>query len=207
MADFSTRDPSQPAFWDERFAAGFTPWDARGVPPAFRRWLESARPGAGVRLLIPGCGSAYEAAALDARGVDVLAIDYSPQAIERARGQLPPPLADRVLRQADFFAFDAAPFDIVYERAFLAALPPRLWPAWAQRCAQLLQPGGALIGLFFIDDAAPEDRRGPPFAIRRAELDRLLTADFDLAQDLEVAPAESLPVFAGRERWQHWRRH
>ncbi len=206
MPEFSTRDPSQPAFWDERFAADFTPWDARGVPPAFRRWLDQTRPGAGARVLIPGCGAAYEAAALDACGVDVLAIDYSPAAIECARGQLPKPLADRVLRLADFFAFDAAPFDWIYERAFLAALPPRLWPAWAHRCAQLLGPGGRLAGFFFIDDAAAEPRRGPPFAIRRAELDRLLAADFDLAQDVEVPAAESTAVFAGRERWLQWRR-
>lgn len=205
MTDFSSRDPSQPAFWDERFAAGFTPWEAAGDPPAFLRWLDAASL-AGARVLIPGCGSAHEAATLDARGADVLAIDYSPEAIERARSRLAPALAERVLRLADFFAFEAAPFDWIYERAFLAALPPRLWPAWAQRCAQLLKPGGGVAGLFFIDDAAAEPRRGPPFAIRRAELDRLLGADFDLALDIEVPPAESAAVFAGRERWMAWHR-
>ena len=206
MADFVTRDPTQPAFWDERFAADFTPWDARGAPPAFLRWLEAAGLGAGARVLIPGCGAAYEAAALDARGAEVLAIDYSPEAIERARGQLPQALAGRVLRQADFFTFDTAPFNWIYERAFLAALPPGLWQRWAQRCAQLLQPGGAIAGFFFVDDAAADPRRGPPFAITSAELQRLLADAFDQVQDLPVPAAESLPVFAGRERWLQWRR-
>lgn len=205
MAEFSTRDPSQPTFWDERFAAGFTPWEAQGVPPAFSRWLAAAGPGAGSRVLIPGCGSALEVAALAARGCTVLAIDYSAAAIERARQALGEPLADR-LQLADFFAFESAPFDIVYERAFLAALPPRLWAAWADRCAQLLRPAGLLVGFFFVDEAAAGPRRGPPFAVTSAELRGLLGGRFDLVADAPVEAAESAPVFAGRERWQQWRR-
>jgi SAM-dependent methyltransferase len=205
MAEFRARDPSQPAFWDERFAAGFTPWDARGVPPAFARWLAGAGLCAGTRVLLPGCGAAYEVAALATRGCDVLAIDYSALATERAREALGADFGTRV-RQADFFAFDAAPFDWIYERAFLAALPPRLWAAWAQRCAQLLRPGGSMAGFFFVDEAAAEPRRGPPFAATSAELHRLLGSSFDLVSDEAVAPAESTAVFAGRERWQQWRR-
>jgi SAM-dependent methyltransferase len=206
MADFSTRDPSQAAFWDERFAAGFTPWDACGMPPAFGRWLASAvGPAAGARVLIPGCGAAYEVEALAARGCEVLAVDYSAEAIERARETLGTELGRRVM-QADFFTFDAAPFDWIYERAFLAALPPRLWTVWGQRCAQLLRQGGSMAGFFFVDEAAAEPRRGPPFPVTSAELRRLLGGSFDLEADAAVTPAESAAVFAGRERWQHWRR-
>lgn len=205
MAEFSTRDPSQPAFWDERFAAGFTPWEARGVPPALAHWLEASGPAAGARVLVPGCGAAYEVAALAAQGCDVTAIDYSAAAVERARAALGRQFAGRVVL-ADFFAFEAPPFDWIYERAFLAALPPRLWASWAQGCARLLRPGGGLVGLFFIDDAAPEPRRGPPFAVTAAELRGLLDGEFEAMEDRAVAAAESAPVFAGRERWQQWRR-
>src|ERR1700752_4337002 len=103
MAEFSTRDPSSPEFWNERFAASFTPWDQGGVPPALRRFV--ARERAGRRVLIPGCGSAYEAAWLDELGFEVTAIDYAQAALERGRAVLPPQVAERVLRQADFFAF------------------------------------------------------------------------------------------------------
>jgi protein-L-isoaspartate O-methyltransferase len=205
MADFASRDPAQPAFWDERFAAGFMPWEARGAPPAFLRWLDSAALAAGTRVLIPGCGAAYEVAALAARGADVLAVDYSAAAVERARSVLAAEHAVRV-RQADFFAFDAALFDWIYERAFLAALPPRLWERWAERCAELLPPGGVMVGFFFVDDAAGEPRRGPPFAITAAQLRGLLEPAFELVVDAPIDAAESVPVFAGRERWQHWRR-
>lgn len=209
---FATRDPAAADFWDERFAAGFTPWDAGGVPPAFTRWLASVGAGAGRRVLVPGCGSAYEVAALDAAGFAVTAIDYAATAVAQARAVLGAALADRVLRQADFFDFgqDAtgapARFDFIYERAFVAALPPALWPQWAARCAVLLVPGGLLAGLFVIEAAVPAPRRGPPFATTRAELDALLDADFALQQSQPVPAAESLPVFADREQWLAWQR-
>jgi SAM-dependent methyltransferase len=205
VADFASRDPAQAAFWDERFAAGFTPWDANGVPPAFGRWLDSSQPPAGLRVLIPGCGSAYEVAALAARGCDVLAIDYASAAVERARRSLTVEFAHRV-READFFTFEAAPYDLIYERAFLAALPPHLWAEWAQGCARLLRAGGVLAGFFFVDDAAADPRRGPPFAITAVELSGLLARDFTVQQQQAVPAAESLPVFAGRERWMLWQR-
>ena len=99
-----------------------------------------------------------------------------------------------------------APFDWIFERAFLAALPPRLWPAWAARCAQLLRPGGSLAGFFFVDDAAAEPRRGPPFAVTTAEVRGLLGGGFEAVADQPIPAAASAPVFAGRERWQQWRR-
>lgn len=203
---FDTRDPAATAFWDERFAAGFTPWDAGGVPPPFARWLQALGPGRGRRVLVPGCGAAYEVAALDAAGFAVTAIDYAAAAVARARVVLGAALAERVLRQADFFDFDAAPFDFVYERAFLAALPPALWPRWAQRLAQVLAPAGRVAGLFVLEATLPEPRRGPPFVTTSAELHALLAGAFTLVDEAAVAPAESIAVFAGRERWMDWQR-
>jgi len=206
MPEFTTRDPSQAAFWDERFAADFTPWDQGEVPPALMRWLARSPLAAGARVLVPGCGSAYEAALLYAGGFDVLSIDIAEAALARARSVLPADVADRVLRRADFFAFTSAPFDAIYERAFLCALPSRLWPAYAARCAVLLKPGGRATGFFFFDAAPSRPRRGPPFAMARAELDALLAPAFECVEDEAIASGESVAVFAGRERWMVWRR-
>lgn len=206
MSDFKHCDPAAAAFWDERLAAGFTPWDAGGAPPALRRFVETHRERLGPRVLVPACGSAHEADFLDAAGFEVLAIDYSAAALEAARRALPAEVADRVLLHADFFAFDSAPFDWIYERAFLPALPPRLWADWAARCAQLLRPGGWLAGFFVIEDAPPEPRRGPPFAATAAEIDALLRERLTRVEDAPIPSADSIPVFAGRERWQVWQR-
>jgi SAM-dependent methyltransferase len=190
-------DPGGAAFWDARYREAFMPWDAGGVPRSLARFLD-AEP-RGLRVLIPGCGSAYEARDFAARGHDVLAIDFSPLALARARTVLGE--WSRVLRQADFFADDlGAPFDLVYERAFLCALPRTLWPRWSGRVAELLPPGARLAGFFYFGDEA----RGPPFGLAAGEVESLLAPAFDRIADDAVE--DSIPVFAGRERWQVWRR-
>jgi SAM-dependent methyltransferase len=187
-------DSSKPGFWDERYRGGVTPWDAGSVPARLAQWLRS-RP-RGQRVLVPGCGAGYEVQAFADRGDDVLGIDFSEAALERAGN-----LGGRV-RQADFFALDEEPFDLVYERTFLCALPRRRWPEWGARIPTLVRPGGLLAGFFFFDD----NERGPPFGISQGALRALLEPQFALTEDQPVPAAESVPVLAGKERWQVWKR-
>ncbi|KQV33842.1 SAM-dependent methyltransferase [Massilia sp. Root335] len=194
---FASRDPLSPRFWDERFERGFTPWERGGVSLALRRFVANAdRP---LAVLVPGCGSAHELALMCAAGWDAAAIDFSPEAVARARA-LAGPWADRIV-QADFFAYaPPRPLDLIYEQAFLCALPPARRPDVARRWAALLGPGGLLAGYFFFDDAA----KGPPFGMSRGELDALLASAFECVADEAVE--DSIPVFAGKERWMVWRR-
>ncbi len=78
-------DSSRPEFWDVRYAAGDTPWDFHGVPAALKAFLKESEPGS---VLIPGCGAAYEVRAFHKAGWEVIAIDFSPVAVERARSEL-----------------------------------------------------------------------------------------------------------------------
>ena len=194
---FDTRDPASPVFWSERFEREFTPWDQGGVPTALRKFVDDAsRP---YVTLIPGCGTGYEVACLSQAGWDVIAIDFSAAAVEAARKTLGP-WAERVV-QADFFSFvPPRPVELIYERAFFCALPVRMRQDIVKRWAELLPPGGLLAGFFFFDEAP----KGPPFGITSAELETLLAPFFERIVDETVA--ESLPVFAGKERWQVWQR-
>ena len=190
-------DAAKAEFWQKRFLENFTPWDAGRVPTALDQFLRTEP--RGQRALIPGCGSGYEVRAFAEAGFDVLAVDFAEAAIERAQRILGP-LSDRV-RLADFFESDfEMPFDLVYERAFLCALPRRLWPRYAPRVAELLRPGGRLTGFFFFDDT----ERGPPFGLKSGELETLLEREFDRTVDASVS--DSIPIFAGKERWQIWTR-
>jgi SAM-dependent methyltransferase len=197
LRDGPRLDPAGADFWEARYRESVTPWDAGTVPAALAAWLPALAPAR--RVLVPGCGTGYEVAAFAGAGHDVLAIDFSAAAVARARATLGP-LADRV-REGDFFAFDAGPgFDLVYERAFLCALPRRLWRDYATRLAAVLRPGGLLAGFFLFG----EGERGPPFPLHAAELETLLAGAFRRIDDQPVA--DSIPAFAGRERWQVWRR-
>ncbi|HSG24004.1 MAG TPA: methyltransferase domain-containing protein [Azonexus sp.] len=198
--------PEHPDFWSKRFGEGITPWDAGGVPAAFQRFI--AQQPAPLNTLIPGCGSAWEAAHLAKLGWPVTALDFSPTAVATARTVLQNaatiettagPRVDVICD--DFFTFSpVAPYALIYERAFLCALPRKLWTDWGKRVAELLQPGGLLAGFFFLC----EQPKGPPFGVLPEELEALLSANFVLIEDAAVN--DSIPVFSGRERWQVWLR-
>lgn len=196
MADFASRDPRNPGFWDERFAQGFTPWDRGGVPEQLRAFIAASAP---LTTLIPGCGTGYELAYLRDAGWHATAIDFSPVAVANAQAGVGKWAADVV--EADFFAYEPArPLELIYERAFLCAMPRAMWPQVVARWAAMLAPGALLAGYFFFDDAA----KGPPFGIDRATLDSLLAPHFNCIDD--AAGTDSIPVFQGKERWMAWRR-
>ncbi|MFZ2854516.1 MAG: methyltransferase domain-containing protein [Rhodocyclaceae bacterium] len=196
----ASQRPELPDFWDQRFRTGVTPWDAGKAPQALREFAAGYPAADTPHVLIPGCGSAWDAAFLDSCGWHVSALDFSAAAVEAARLTLGEAWRGKLLC-ADFFTFSPEQrFDLIYERAFLCALPRALWPAYAPRMAELLPPGGLLIGSFFIADQP----KGPPFGILAHELDALLTPHFTRREDRPVD--DSLPVFAGCERWQVWQR-
>jgi SAM-dependent methyltransferase len=194
---FPKEDAARPEFWEKRFRESFTPWDAGRVPERLEKFLTTEP--RGQRILIPGCGSGYEVRAFAEAGFETLAIDFAPAAVERAQRILGP-LA-HLVRLADFFEFDfARPFDLVYERAFLCALPRRLWSRYAERVVELMGPQGRLAGFYFFDDS----ERGPPFGLKAGELETLLGEHFERTIDAEVG--DSIPIFTGKERWQIWSR-
>jgi SAM-dependent methyltransferase len=197
MPEFASRDPRSPEFWDERFERGFTPWDLNGVPAALRDFVDRT-PGPRT-VLIPGCGNAYELACLLEAGWDATAIDFAPAAVQRAR-DIAGRWAAHVV-EADFFAWQPPqPLDLIYERAFLCAVPRALRPKVAARWVELLPPGGLLAGFFFFGTSP----KGPPFGIPPPDLDALLAPHFELVEEGPVT--DSLPVFVGQERWMVWRR-
>ena len=193
----SEQRPEHPDFLCKRFGEGVTPWDAGRVQGDFASFVAArTQP---LNTLIPGCGSAWEASHLADHRWPVTALDFSPTAVACAREVLTDQAVDLVC--ADFFAWQPAQaLDLIYERAFLCALPRKLWADWGTRVAELLPPGGLLAGYFFVCDQL----KGPPFGILPEQLDALLTPNFERIADKPVD--DSIPVFSGRERWQVWRR-
>lgn len=200
---FQSRDPRTPEFWDERFASGFTPWDEGGSPPELLDWLRVHGPSrAGQRVFIPGAGLAHEVRAFHATGIEPLALDISTQAVQQARSNLA--ALGGYMQHGDAFAHQpAAPFDLLYERAFLCALPAAMHGAWADMVRRLVKPGGHLIGYFYLSGAPSE--KGPPFALTPQIVQSLLLPHFTCADDRTCATR--LDAFgAGQVHWQVWRK-
>jgi SAM-dependent methyltransferase len=207
VPDFIERNCTKASFWDERFEQQFTPWDKGTVPARLQDFManDCARlvPGPGC-CFIPGCGNAWEVALFAQAGWQVTAIDFSAQAVARAQAQLGP--WAQCVKQADFFRWQddhpqATQFDLIYERAFLCALPPGKWPEIVTQWARLLRPGGLLLGFFYF----ATQPGGPPFGSDPEQLRQYLSPHFRLLDDQDVP--DSIAVFAGKERWQIWQRH
>ena len=151
-------------FWEQRFAAGETPWD-RGEPnPQLRAWLAAGalKP---CRILVPGCGSGHEVAVLAQAGFEVTGLDYAAEALARARKSSAE--ARATLVQADALAWQPdRPFDAVYEQTCLCALHPDDWIAYAKQLHRWIAPGGKLFALFMQllrPQAAEGYVQGPPY--------------------------------------------
>src|SRR5262245_59304754 len=84
-------------FWDALLAAPALPW-GRGAAPAVD--MLAARLPAGAAVLVPGCAYGRNAWALARRGFQVVAYDYAPAAIARARAEFADPRVSYSVRDA-----------------------------------------------------------------------------------------------------------
>ena len=153
-------------FWEKRFTEGNMPWDRGEASPQLGAWLAAGalKP---CRILVPGCGSGYEVAALAAAGFEVTALDYAPVAIERTRKLLEAGKLKAELFEADALAWQPArAFDAIYEQTCLCALYPDQWRAYADQVHRWLVPSGRLYALFvqmLRPGAAEGAIQGPPY--------------------------------------------
>jgi magnesium-protoporphyrin O-methyltransferase len=145
---------------------------------------------AGMRILDAGCGTGAKAAALAARGADVLAVDVSPKLLDIAAARLPTGLPGRVtFAAADMFGGDLGTFDAVvaqdsmiyYPAADLTARLSAL-AARAPLIVTSLAPRTALLQAMFVAGKVfPKADRSP--AMVPHDMDRL-------ARDLNGAVIE-----------------
>ena len=107
------------------------PWDRGEASPQLGAWLAAGalKP---CRILVPGCGSGYEVAALATAGFEVTALDYSSEAITRTRKQLEPAGLQARLVEADALVWQPErAFDAIYEQTCLCALYPDQRCSWS----------------------------------------------------------------------------
>jgi SAM-dependent methyltransferase len=190
--------PSEVSFWQSLYERRGDGWDVARPAPPLARWF-AAHPPTGERALVVGCGRGHEARMLAAAGALVTAIDFAPSAIVEARALAEREGAAITFLERDLFALASEAslrrgFDLVVEHCCFCAIDPARRDEYADVMAELLPPGGALVGLFYCHGRAG----GPPFSVAEAELERHFARAFSLVS--LTTPADSIATRQGDER-------
>lgn len=149
--------------WNESYASGQLPWDTGEPEPLLVEFVGSGivTPG---RTLEIGAGTGTNAIWMAERGFEVLGVDVSPLAVERAHAKL----AGRALRcrfaAGDFLAWPPPedPFLFVFDRGcFHVFDEPSERQRFAAQVAAALVPGGLWLSLIGSTEG-PAREVGPP---------------------------------------------
>ncbi len=149
--------------WDERYAWGELPWDTGEPEPLLVEFVTS-RGVAPARTLEIGAGTGTNAIWLAERGFDVLGVDVSSLAVEKANLKMKG--RDLCCRFAalDFLAspVPGGLFHFVFDRGcFHVFDEPEERALFATRVAAALAPGGFWLSLIGSTEGPPRDV-GPP---------------------------------------------
>lgn len=143
-------DPSsEEAYWSKRYKEDRTGWDIGYPSTPLKTYFDQLEIN-DLSILIPGAGNAYEAEYLFHLGfqnVHILDISSTPlQAFQKRVPHFP----KAQLLHANFFEFEGQ-FDLIIEQTFFCSfLPtPENRKQYATQMAQLLKPGGKLVGVWF----------------------------------------------------------
>jgi SAM-dependent methyltransferase len=149
------------------------------------------------RVLVPGCGAGHDARFLAARGFEVVGIDVSPLAVERAAALAAGDGVTATFLVVDLFAPPASlgRFDVVWEHTCFCAIDPARRDDYVDAVAELLRPGGRLFGLFF----AIRPETGPPFGATAEEIRHRFARRFRV--DALRPATDSHPARLGKELW------
>ena len=149
--------------WNESYASGQLPWDTGQPEPLLVEFVTSGAVTPGSTLEI-GAGTGTNAIWMAERGFDVLGVDVSPLAVERARAKM-----EGYALRCRFAALDfldapplAAPFQFVFDRGcFHVFDEPDERQRFAEQVADALGPGGLWLSLIGSTEGSPREV-GPP---------------------------------------------
>lgn len=151
------------AYWSKRYKNKETGWDVGSPSTPLKEYIDQLE-NKNIKILIPGCGNAYEAQYLFENGFkNVFVIDLSPIPLQNLKERVPD-FPDNQLLEGDFFEL-ADQFDLILEQTMFCAIEPRLRMDYARKASELLVEGGKLVGVLF----NREFEGGPPFGGTKVE--------------------------------------
>ena len=132
-------------YWQNRYDTGTDGWDLGAPSTPLTTYIDQIT-NKDLRILIPGCGPAWEGQYLHERGfrnVWLMDLTGGPFAgfLQRC-----PDFPKEHLLTGDFFAHEGQ-YDLIIEQTFFCAIDPSLRERYAEKMSELLAPGGKLVGV------------------------------------------------------------
>lgn len=169
-------DTRKDQFWTNIYQTETPGWEMNSPNPALVDVLPQIRLPRS-RVLILGCGSGHDAAHFAEQGHLVTAVDFSPEALERAKAQHKN--SNISWLQADAFELPEklhGQFDVIFEHTFYCAIDPDRRNDLVKAWRKYLAPKGHLLGIFFVMDKL----LGPPWGGSEWELRQRFKGKFQL---------------------------
>ena len=184
----SMNEKHSASWWNDHWTQDQTGWRAgeNAGPPPFAKNLKYLADAVGVDAVAPGkrafvplCGESSIVPYLAEQGMDVVCVEASPLAVAKLRAkvaELSEEAQQRVTIVAgDFFAYDGAPFDLIYDRASFVAIDPELREKYLAVMTRVSKAGTVY---FFEGIMRPEAHvaAGPPHHVHNSHLPELFAA-------------------------------
>lgn len=191
----SEREELNAEYWDSRYVEKTFGWDIGYPSPALIEFASQFD--VDTKILIPGCGHAYEGQWLWENGyTNVHLLDFSSTAKERFLERVPS-FPEEQFFVGDFFEHNET-YELVLEQTFYCALQPELRDLYVRKMRELLAEGGALGGLLF---TFPLTESGPPFGGSMEEYERRFSPYFEIKTLSEAH--NSIQPRSGKEAFFH----
>ncbi len=182
------------SYWEERWKNDQTGWDIGHASTPLVEYFKLLEDKS-IKILIPGCGNAYEGELLHSEGfTNIYLIDMAKSALDSFSNRYPD-FPKNHLIHANFFDLDDS-FDLIVEQTFFCALDPSFRKAYVEKSFDLLNENGILMGVLFNKIF---ENTGPPFGGDIEEYLGLFQRKF-LVRTLEechnsIKPRQGIEVF------------
>lgn len=164
-----------PSYWDKTYENNRAGWDIGYVSTPLKAYFDQLK-NKELQILIPGAGNAYEAEYLWKQGFkNVFVLDFS-NAVMQSFLKRCPDFPQSQVFTTDFFSHQGQ-YDLLVEQTFFTSLLPSQREAYALKTAQLLKPGGKLMGVVFNHWFEYD---GPPYGGTEEEYRQLFLPHFTL---------------------------
>ncbi len=165
------------SFWNERYSTGQTGWDIGMTSRPIKEYTDSLED-RNIRILIPGCGNAYDAEYFSEQGFNnIHLLDISTELMNHLTLKFKNTSNINLINRDFFSYFPDSKYDLIIEQTFFCSLDPELRESYAKKMQELLKPNGRLVGVLF-------DRKfefdGPPFGGSEEEYRKLFGRYFDI---------------------------